>query len=122
MKVLEVLAEVFESVTPPAAWGGYTVPFQIRPQDSAGPASYDAPDGPAWSGYLALPFHTKAAEEVWEVLKDVAHEDSDLPGDQMIIRAVERAGLGVDLTPEDVRLLDLGVRWLKSKIPAKPKP
>lgn len=59
-----------------------------------------------------LGFHTRTAEEVWKVAKQVADESPKEKTAVIIGRAVERAqALMTELTPEDMRMLEMAINW-----------
>lgn len=59
-----------------------------------------------------LSFHTKSAEEVWRIAKQVADEMPKEQTSVIISRAMERMKvLMTELTPEDMKLLEMAVNW-----------
>jgi hypothetical protein len=65
--------------------------------------------------YPTLPFHTAEARKVWDVARVIARKHPDNHGDQIIRQAMQQANVqSSDLTPEDGRLLEIGVNWAQT--------
>jgi hypothetical protein len=81
------------------SWWGYSVPNLAMLKTPVNP-------GPGFG------FHTKSAEEVWRLAKVVADENPKEKTVAIIGKAVDRAKvLNTELTPEDMKMLEMAVNW-----------
>lgn len=76
-------------------WEGYTVALNVSKAPSP-----------------AFGFRTKSAEEVWTYAQKVAEAHPKEASPAIISKAIEQSGIPVsELTPEDMKLLDMAVNW-----------
>jgi len=81
------------------SWWGYSVPNFHMMKTPFNP-------GPGFG------FHTKSAEEVWRLAKAVADENPKEKTTAIIGKAVDRANVLItELTPEDMKMLEMAVNW-----------
>lgn len=91
-----------------AGWAGYSAPL--------GSLSYG-------SGPQPFPYRTETAEVVWERAKKLIGMHPELDERAVLRKAVQDAGVNsYDLTPEDWRLLEMAIEWLKNGTTGIPKP
>lgn len=88
-------------------WEGYTVALDVSKAPSP-----------------AFGFRTKSAEEVWSFAQKVAEAHPKEASPAIISKAIEQSGIPVsELTPEDMKLLDMAVNWyLAGKITGTESP
>jgi hypothetical protein len=88
-----------------------------------------------WEGYRvsldvsktpspAFGFRTKSAEEVWVYARKIAEAHPKEASSTIISKAIEQSGIPVsELTPEDMKLLEMAVNWyLAGKITGTESP
>jgi hypothetical protein len=84
-----------------ATWSGYQL---------ANPALVHTPSTPA--PFPGFGFHTKSAEKVWDYAKHIAAENPTSKTDAIIGWALEASKvLAMELTPEDVKMLEMAINW-----------
>lgn len=116
--VLDDLKAVFGEAT---SWSGFALPniHQMKIQPSTGPASMRAPKGAGWGETAAFPFHTASAEKVWKEAKKLIFKHKTAGTNEIVRMAIDASGvLGVELTPEDAKLLSMAVDWARNGPPS----
>lgn len=84
-------------------WGslGWSVPY---------PSQFSLP-----SSSPPMPFHTASAQQIWDHLLKNLEKYRDQPTTAAIGQAATDAGISAwELTPEDLRLLDMAVSWAQA--------
>ncbi len=89
--------------------GNPVTPFGVN-TPSAGPGG--------WAPLVSFPFRTKVAEAVWAKIPKIIEKNPDQTIDEIIRYATIEAGTHTyEMTPEDIKLLELAVAWSKSRQP-----
>lgn len=119
--IFEDLKAVFGESIP---WTGYEVPninqMKIQPER---PGNVRVPDGPSpgWAERAAFPFHTASAEKVWASVKKLMFKNKTAQTSEILRMAIEDSGVyGIDLTPEDAKLLAMAIDWARNGPPSPP--
>ena len=89
---------------------------------STGWAGMYGPMIPLPSEPEAFPFRTQTAEELWATVKGLIAGHPHLSDRELLLLALEKAGLdGIDLTPEDWRLLEMALEVFRNGPPPAPR-
>lgn len=115
--VFAALHAVFETTS----WSGYSLPniAMVKMQGSAGPASMKTPNSPAWGPVEAFPFHTEVAGRVWDSAKKMILKNKLAKPLEIIRLAMDHSKMqSGELTPEDVRMLELAISWAQNGPPS----
>lgn len=97
-KRLRRLAQELKEAT---SWWGYAVPNLQQVKMKQGGSGF--------------PFGTESAKKVWEKAQKIARQDPDAKESVVLQQAMDAARVPpIDLTPEDLRILDLAIHWALS--------
>ena len=83
------------------SWSGYSL---------VSPALIATPTTP--QPFPGFSFHTKSAEKVWEYAKDITSKNPTAKTETIIGWALDASKvLAMELTPEDVKMLEMAINW-----------
>lgn len=108
---LDNLLDELSGILDERSFGGWGGMYSAMPTGSGWSGAPVQPEkqAPSW------PYRTQSAHVVWDKIKEIAPMMTHATDKELMARAVDQSGIpGIQLTPEDWRMLEMAVEWYRN--------